>query len=82
MTLPADLIARLKSDGVTTAWLQSQTLTSRQDCVRLLTSLGAKRNNCKWTMPSLARTESRDKRMAGNHSGQFKDEVRGQGRRP
>ena len=75
MTLPPDIIQRLQGEGVTTAWLQGYTLTSRQDCVRLLTSLGAKRNNCKWTLPSLARTESRDRRMANGHTGTFRDEV-------
>lgn len=86
MKAPIGLLPVLMADGCTTRWLMERTGESREECVRLLSSLGAKRSNARWHLPSIARTERRDRALCADHSGQGKNSGDGRpwqvGRRP
>ena len=73
MTLPPDLILRLRGEGISTRWLQERTGEKRAECISLLKSLGAIQDSMMWRLPSLERTRERERRLSGNHCGQMKD---------
>jgi hypothetical protein len=66
--------ALLRTSGMSTKWLAEQTGHSVSECKRALEAVGAKRCNSRWMLPSLARTEARDRILSGNHVGTHRDE--------
>lgn len=73
MIPPDGLIGRLQGEGVSTRYLQDRTGESRQECIKLLKSLGAIQDSMMWRLPSLRRTQEREKRLSANHVGTRRD---------
>ena len=73
MIPPNRTIELLRGPGLTLGWLREQSGCPAEECLKLLSSLGAVRSSGKWILPSPERLQQADRRMSQAHRGKMID---------